>query len=359
MLNKFTRKLDLRILTVLLTVALVSVIGVISVSAMFYSDFATVCITEINNLENYNSTQKIRTYAKDIKGFLAEQSITLSAHDFLNLNDNANISDGMEIVITRGIPFNIAEGEHITFCSTTKTTVGEALLEAGHCPDEDDVVTPSTDTPVTPGLTISITRVNNETVTITESIANSTEYKNDDTLEKGKTKVLQEGNMGECEVTFKITYENGVEASREEISRIVTKEPKNKIIANGTKTTIVKTLNNTEPKKTPVSSGANTIAGFKYQKKYTMSATGYTAFRADGSRGKTASGRLAGHGIAAVDPNVIPLGTKLYIEGYGEAIAADTGGSIKGNKIDLCFEMSNAQIRKQFGRKTLNVYVLE
>jgi len=64
-----------------------------------------------------------------------------------------------------------------------------------------------------------------------------------------------------------------------------------------------------------------------------------------------------GYGIAAVDPNVIPLRTRLYIEGYGEAIAADTGGAIKGNRIDLCFPDHQSALK--FGIKNVKVYVLE
>ena len=75
------------------------------------------------------------------------------------------------------------------------------------------------------------------------------------------------------------------------------------------------------------------------------------------SRGRTATGLRATKGIAAVDPNVIPLGTKLYIEGYGEALAADIGSSIKGNRIDLCFD--SLQECKIFGKRTINVYLVE
>ena len=82
------------------------------------------------------------------------------------------------------------------------------------------------------------------------------------------------------------------------------------------------------------------------------------SFNSDGSRGTTATGRPAGQGIVAVDPKVIPLGTRVYVEGYGEAIAADVGGAIKGNKIDLCFEWSNARIRQEFGRRNVTVYIL-
>jgi 3D (Asp-Asp-Asp) domain-containing protein len=58
----------------------------------------------------------------------------------------------------------------------------------------------------------------------------------------------------------------------------------------------------------------------------------------------------------AVDPNVIPLGTRLYIPGYGLPLAADTGGAIIGNKIDLCMEDYHAAW--EFGRRMVKVYVL-
>ena len=248
------------------------------------------------------------------------------------------------------MPLTIAADGHITLCSTTKTTVGEALLETGHYPDEDDILSHDINTPVSPELTVSITRINNETLIVTEEIPNSVEYREDNTLAKGKTKVLQEGNTGVTEVTFKVVYNNGVEVLREEISRVVTKEPKNRIIAKGTKVSKASTSQK---------STSGTVSGLNYKKKLTMSATGYTAFNSDGSRSNTATGRAARYGLVAVDPKVIPLGTRVYVEGYGEAIAADAGSAIKGNKIDLCFEMSNAEIRKQFGRKTVTVYILD
>ena len=81
----------------------------------------------------------------------------------------------------------------------------------------------------------------------------------------------------------------------------------------------------------------------------------HRTMRADAA-GYTATGYRAGHGIVAVDPHVIPLGTKLYIPGYGFAIAGDTGGAIVGNRIDLGFNsISDAM---QFGRRTVKVYTL-
>lgn len=91
-----------------------------------------------------------------------------------------------------------------------------------------------------------------------------------------------------------------------------------------------------------------------------MSATAYYPGPEDlgpGATGYAASGIKAHYGVVAVDRTVIPLGTMLYIEDYGYAVAGDVGGAIKGNKIDLCFDEYAAAVR--FGRQTVTVYVLE
>jgi 3D (Asp-Asp-Asp) domain-containing protein len=90
---------------------------------------------------------------------------------------------------------------------------------------------------------------------------------------------------------------------------------------------------------------------------YRMVATAYTADSAQAvPTGRTATGIPATYGVVAVDPRVIPLGTRLFIEGYGTAIAADTGGSIVGNRIDLC--MDSYQRAILWGRQPVKVYVL-
>ncbi|MGH7683574.1 MAG: 3D domain-containing protein, partial [Vulcanimicrobiaceae bacterium] len=75
-----------------------------------------------------------------------------------------------------------------------------------------------------------------------------------------------------------------------------------------------------------------------------------------GCSGTTAIGLPAGFGIVAVDPRVIPLGTRLFIEGYGPALAGDTGGAIKGYRIDLGFNSYESAIH--FGERPVRVFVL-
>jgi len=86
-----------------------------------------------------------------------------------------------------------------------------------------------------------------------------------------------------------------------------------------------------------------------------MVATAYTA-DCYGCSGITKIGMPAGHGVVAVDPSVIPLGTRLYIPGYGAAVAGDTGGAIHGNRIDLGFNSTTDAMH--FGRRPVVVYVL-
>ncbi|MBR6012445.1 MAG: hypothetical protein IK062_01510 [Selenomonadaceae bacterium] len=93
-----------------------------------------------------------------------------------------------------------------------------------------------------------------------------------------------------------------------------------------------------------------------YASVMSMEASAYLPTDGSGS-GYTATGMRAAYGVAAVDPSVIPLGTRLYIPGYGEAIAADTGGAIRGYKIDLCMESYSEAMN--FGRRNVTVYVLD
>ena len=100
---------------------------------------------------------------------------------------------------------------------------------------------------------------------------------------------------------------------------------------------------------------AHEVDGYNVAYTLTMEATAYQPTDGGGD-GITATGIPAQWGIVAVDPDIIPLGTRLYIPGYGEALAADTGGAIEGHKIDLCME--NYDDCMQFGRRDIVVHVL-
>jgi 3D (Asp-Asp-Asp) domain-containing protein len=87
-----------------------------------------------------------------------------------------------------------------------------------------------------------------------------------------------------------------------------------------------------------------------------MEATGYAPWHGKGVDDVTAIGMKAGYGVVAVDPKVVPLRSVLFIEGYGQAVAGDTGGAIKGHRIDLGF--NTAREAYKFGRRPVRVYIL-
>ena len=93
----------------------------------------------------------------------------------------------------------------------------------------------------------------------------------------------------------------------------------------------------------------------KYSRVLTMQASAYSA-QDPGNGNYTATGSRLKKGIVSVDPKLIPLGTRLYIEGYGYAVADDVGGAIKGHRIDLAYDSRSEAL--QFGRQTVKVYVL-
>lgn len=163
------------------------------------------------------------------------------------------------------------------------------------------------------------------------------QYERVDTLPKGEEKVLQEGTVGLDEVQEEVHYNHGEVVDTKELQRTTITPMKPKIIRAGTRDIEVSRSYN------------------RVKEVITMEATAYLPTDGGGD-GITATGIPARHGVVAVDPNVIPLGTRVYIPGYGEAIAADTGGDIVGNRIDVVLEDYGSAM--QFGRRTVDVYIL-
>lgn len=113
-----------------------------------------------------------------------------------------------------------------------------------------------------------------------------------------------------------------------------------------------------EQEKTPETVETVKSGELNYSKVLTMNATSYTDDPAEnGGYSTTRMGTPLRYGVVAVDPSVIPLGTKLYVEGYGYAVAEDTGGAIKGNRIDVCY--TDKAKAHAFGRRNVKVYILK
>jgi 3D (Asp-Asp-Asp) domain-containing protein len=179
-------------------------------------------------------------------------------------------------------------------------------------------------------------------ITQREPIPYSTLRKATTQLRSGASRTVRNGVNGEKEVVFKVTTRpDGVEIHREKVSERIIKKPVDEIVQEGQRATL--------PSR----------GYFSGRRMLTMIPTTYNPYHCGGDgRGLTALGLKARYGVVAVDPRFIPLGTKLYVEGYGYAIAADTGGAIKGNRIDLCVDSKHqASGVKSF--KALHVYIID
>ena len=163
-------------------------------------------------------------------------------------------------------------------------------------------------------------------------------------LRPGLSVVTRAGKEGSVSRTYKVTYENGKETARTLTNEQVLVPPQNRLVSVGYSR--------------PTSRGM--FGGRTVRRVLTMHATAYDPGPRSCGRsadGCTAIGLRAGKGVVAVDPRVIALGTRLYIESYGLAIAGDTGRAIKGHRIDLGY--STYKEAKRFGRRHVTVHVLK
>jgi 3D (Asp-Asp-Asp) domain-containing protein len=165
-------------------------------------------------------------------------------------------------------------------------------------------------------------------------------------LAPGKSKVIAAGRPGTLEIRVRYAQRDGGPVHRYVLSSRVARAAKPRVVAESAGATPLSQFE------------AHGIARMAYiaRSAIEMLATAYTAECA-GCGGMTAIGRRAGHGIVAVDPRVIPLGTRLYIPGYGFAVAGDTGGAIVGRRIDLGFDSQRDAML--FGRRAIEVYQLK
>ena len=209
-----------------------------------------------------------------------------------------------------------------------EASVGEALTKAGYKPQPLDIVEPSVDTPLKDGMYINVQRVRIKTETEEEATDFKTIEEEDREMNKGESKVTQEGRQGQDRVTYEVTYTAGKETDRKEVKRKTLKKPVDRVVHVGV---------------------IETIDGFAYTRKETFEATAYTG------GGRTASGTRARVGEIAVDPNVIPLGTTVYVEGFGLRTAEDTGGAVKGHIIDIYMASRSECI--SWGRRNVTVYL--
>ena len=299
------------------------------------------------------AVQSYLTPEKTVRAFFEAEDVTLYEKDKVSVDIDAQIVSGMSMRIDRAVSVELtADGETITYLTPEKTV--RAFLEAEKIPfNEKDKFSVALEDRVLAGLQMSIVRVTSEVLEETQSIAFGVQEKKDSTMLKGKTVVKQEGVKGEKKITKEVTYEDGVEVASVELSEEVIKEPVDKIVAVGTK--VVQSVNKPSSSSIVASRGGPIPSSLSYSKAFTVEATAYAL------DGITATGTVpvrveGGWSTIAVDPRVIPYGTKVYVENYGYAIAEDTGGAIKSNRVDLYMNSVSAALK--WGRRNVTIYIL-
>ena len=291
------------------------------------------------------------TTARTVGAFLEELEIELHPYDRLSPHYRRRMENDLTINIDRAFYMGLAiDGQEQQVFVSPGTTAGEllgtlqtdmntALLFTG---DEEQVLNDRT--------VLGFLTWHSEPQMQVEFIPYEHIYVSTPSLSLGIEQLRQEGVLGEHRTEYMVVYIGNEEYTREFMDEI-TIEPVPRIIDRGIGGDLG-TLTDTS------------CPSFRYLRRVTMNASAYTAGVCCTGKGPdhplygvTASGRLVEHGIVAVDPRVIPLGTRLYVEGYGFSLAADVGGAIRGYKIDLFMEDLSDALR--FGRRDLYVWVLE
>lgn len=266
-------------------------------------------VTIVRDGVDYTYTTKARTVGE----FLAERQANASAEIAASYDADDAVVDGMRIVLRNATPI-----------------AAPSIVRAG-LTKRDPVRRPRV-----------VTWTSHVERTIVAKVNNRTDYD----LPAGRTTVVDAGRAGVRLVVYRYVRRGGAAPVRTLLASRIVRMPRARVIAHGVAAyaSLARVAE----------AGFASVAHFAGSAIH-MIATAYTA-GCYGCSGVTASGVRAGFGVIAVDPRVIPLGTKLFIPGYGRAVAGDTGGAILGNRIDL--GMNTQRDALQFGRRPVTVYVL-
>lgn len=293
--------------------------------------------------------QKVITKAKTVADFLREQGVDIGPYDEARPDLDEKIKNGLQVTYTKKWKVEILEAGEQRIVTTNKKTVQAILEDEQIALGEFDRVQPERTAEVSSDQTIYITRVEKKIEEQEEIIPYNEITRNDYTLAQGDRKIVQEGQQGKAIQRYEVVFENGKEVSRSLVDTEIIQPKQDRVVAVGSMITVSRGGSSFTPRKV-----INNVKLTAYSAgvSHTGKDTNHPLYAV------TASGRRAQEGrTVAVDPNVIPLGAWMYIEGIGYRRAEDTGGAVKGNKIDVYFESDQAA--RNFGmRRSPTVYVI-
>ncbi|MBQ8266971.1 MAG: G5 domain-containing protein [Clostridia bacterium] len=305
-------------------------------------------------------THKVHTLSADVESAITVAGFNSDKYKVLSVSAADNMTN---IALAYTFPVYITVGEKTVETYAIESTVGTILKDAGYNVDQFDMVEPSLDTVISDTAYIDYTNIDYITGSYTEAIPCTVKTVYSSKLDAGTT-TLTEGKDGEQQVNYTAKVVNGVTVETVVDSRITLSEAVNGTKTVGTKKAAVKTSENVKSISTltpssPIELDANGNP-VNFKKHITVQATAYTY-----TGNKCSTGVAPQPGYIAVNPDVIPYGTKMYIKSsdgsyiYGYAVAADTGGFINSrpNNVDL-FITSKAACTA-FGRRNVEIYILE
>jgi uncharacterized protein YabE (DUF348 family) len=288
----------------------------------------------------------IFTTAPTLGAALSGSGVLVYLGDYISPDLGSPVASGESVFIRRSRAASITVDGRVIKTRTRAINVAELLAQEGIQLEGKDFTAPTPTNQVIDGISVAVTRVREVYVTETQTIAFATHWLPNPDMELDTRATPQEGAKGIKYRLFKSTYENGKLISQGLEREWIAKPPQDKIINYGTKVVI---HDLTLP-------DGNVV---QYWRMLRMLATSYTAAtsgkaRANPEYGVTFLGLTAGLGIVAIDPRVINLRSNVYVPGYGMALAGDTGGGIKGRRIDLGFP----DARLQDWYRWVNIYIL-
>ncbi|MDQ2864647.1 MAG: ubiquitin-like domain-containing protein [Candidatus Eremiobacteraeota bacterium] len=315
-------------------------------SPAFAQSAETQTISHIVTFQSAGTIAEHATNAVTVGDFLRERGIVVGERDFVEPAPDVPLSDRLTIVYRPAVPVSIVNaGGRINVVSAAEN-IGALLSEQHVILTKDDAVTPSLSQNLIANQTIHVARTVSWNRTEKRAIHVKMVRRFDISLAPGTSRVIAKGTTGERDIMVRFTQRDNRSITRTIVSSRVVRKAHPRIVAQGVAYTAFARIARRGIEQT----------AYVAASALNMVATAYTA-GCSGCSGITSSGRSAGRGVVAVDPGVISLGTRLYIPGYGLAIAGDTGGTIRGRRIDLGFNsLRDAML---FGRREVVVYRLK
>jgi uncharacterized protein YabE (DUF348 family)/3D (Asp-Asp-Asp) domain-containing protein len=304
----------------------------------------------------------VRAAASTVGEALGALGVDVHSADLVLPATEAPLVPGLKVAILRAQPVTITAPDLFLEVRSRAGTVGALLAERELPLGPLDRVEPPPDDALPASGTVRIVRVREEERSEQQALPFRTQVQSDAHLPPGRRLRVQAGLAGLLERVVKLVYEDDVEVHRAVASEVLVRPPIDEVIAVGPAAVPAVAALGADLV-APLERGLDAPPEASVRSVITMVSTAYDAGPASTGKapghpayGITASGMRARYGVVAVDPQVIPFHTRLYVPGYGYAVAADTGGAIKGNRIDLFYPTYDEAIR--WGRRTVPVYIL-